>query len=216
MRPTTSIISNCVAFLITGGLLALWLLAPDPSLPAGPGEGPGEMTVALEAAPEPTPPAPAEPPAPEPVKEEPPPPPPEPVPPPPQPPEPPPPPPPEPPAEPEKEEEQPAEQMLDEDGAPIKPPPEALVPFNEEAASAFKKCLLGRTYYPSTREARKLKPHGVVGLKILIIDTKVAGIEITQSSGSPILDQAARSSVLNSGCASKGQVSGIVVTAVRY
>ena len=170
------------------------------------------MTVALETepAPEPAPPpAPAEqqqaeeqpkPPEPEPTPEP-----------------PPPPPPPEPPSEYEKEEEpEPVEQMLDEDGAPIKPPPQAMVEATEEQASAFKKCLLNRTYYPSTREARKLKPHGVVGLKILIIDAKVAGIEITQSSGSPILDQAARSSVLNSGCASKGQVSGIVVTAIRY
>jgi len=212
MRVTTGTVSNCVALLITGGLLTLWaLFAPSPS-PAGAGGSPGEMTVALETepAPEPAPPpAPAEqqqaeeqpkPPEPEPTPEP-----------------PPPPPPPEPPSEYEKEEEpEPVEQMLDEDGAPIKPPPQAMVEATEEQASAFKKCLLNRTYYPSTREARKLKPHGVVGLKILIIDAKVAGIEITQSSGSPILDQAARSSVLNSGCASKGQVSGIVVTAIRY
>ncbi len=166
------------------------------------------MTVSLEAEPAPPPAAAAEaqqaeqkPPEPEPVK------PPEP---------PPPPPPPEPPKEPAKEEEQPPEQMLDEDGAPIHASPQALVEANAEAASAYKKCLLDSTYYPSTREARKLKPHGIVGLKILIIDAKVAGIEITQSSGSPILDQAARSSVLNSGCASNGGVSGIVTATVRY
>lgn len=215
MRPTTGIISNLVGIILTGWLLALWAFFPDaPS--AGAGGPSGEMTVALES--EPTPEPPASPPAAESqqAQEAPKPPEPEPVPPPT--PEPPPPsPPPEPPREPEKQEEaQPAEQMLDEDGAPITPPPQALVEANEEAASAFKKCLNGRTYYPSTREARKLKPHGVVGLKILIMDAKVAGIEITQPSGSPILDQAARSSVLNSGCASKGQVSGIVVTTIRY
>lgn len=214
MRLTMGIISNLVGLFLTAGLLALWAFFPAASPPAGAGGPSEEMTVALEA--EPPSPAPApepekvaeEPPAPESV--------PEPV---PQPvPEPPPPPPPpEPEQPPQKEEEaQPAEQMLDEDGAPITPPPQAMVEASEEQASAFKKCLLNRTYYPSTREARKLKPHGVVGLKILIIDAKVAGIEITQSSGSQILDQAARSSVLNSGCASKGQVSGIVVTAIRY
>ncbi|CAN1721026.1 periplasmic protein TonB [Hyphomicrobium sp. 1Nfss2.1] len=215
MHVTTGSISNFMALLITGALLTLWAMMPSASEPAGAGESVGEMTVALEAepAPEPPPPAAAEP---EKAEEAPKPPEPEPVPPPV--PEPPPPPPaPEPPREPEKEEEaQPAEQMLDEDGAPITPPPQAMVEANEEQASAFKKCLLNRTYYPSTREARKLKPHGVVGLKILIIDAKVAGIEITQPSGSQILDQAARSSVLNSGCASKGQVSGIVVTTIRY
>jgi len=215
MHVTTGSISNFMALLITGALLTLWAMMPSASQPAGAGESVGEMTVALEAEPppEPPPPAAAEP---EQAEEVPKPPEPEPVPPPV--PEPPPPPPtPEPPHEPEKEEEaQPAEQMLDEDGAPITPPPQAMVEANEEQASAFKKCLLNRTYYPSTREARKLKPHGVVGLKILIIDAKVVGIEITQPSGSPILDQAARSSVLNSGCASKGQVSGIVVTTIRY
>lgn len=216
MHVTTGSISNFIALLITGALLTLWAMMPSASESAGAGEAAGEMTVALEAEPVPEPPAPAPAAEPEKVAEEPPPP--EPVPEPVPPPVPePPPPPPEPEPPPEKEEEaQPAEQMLDEDGAPITPPPQAMVEANEEQASAFKKCLLNRTYYPSTREARKLKPHGVVGLKILIIDAKVAGIEITQSSGSPILDQAARSSVLNSGCASKGQVSGIVVTAIRY
>ena len=165
MRVTTATISNFTGLLITGALLTLWALMPSASESAGAGEAAGEMTVALEAEPVPEPPAPAPPAEPEKVAEQPPPaePVPEPVPPPvPEPP----PPPPEPEPPPEKEEEaQPAEQLLDEDGAPIKPPPQALVEANEEQASAFKKCLLNRTYYPSTREARKLKPHGVVGLK---------------------------------------------------
>lgn len=216
MRVSTATISNFIGLLITAALLTLWAMMPSASEPASGSEPAGEMTVALEAepVPEPPPPAAAEP---EQAEEVPKPPEPEAVPPPIPEPPPPPPPPAEPPPEPQKEEEaQPAEQMLDEDGAPITPPPQAMVEANEEQASAFKKCLLNRTYYPSTREARKLKPHGVVGLKILIIDAKVAGIEIMQPSGSQILDQAARSSVLNSGCASKGQVSGIVVTTIRY
>jgi protein TonB len=208
MRDPFDLLANIAGLTIVGSLVAWFHLAPPSTINGPMIGGVKEVELALEAAPEP-------PPAPEPqaseTQPEPDPQPTPPV----EPPPPPPPPEPEPPKE-EPPEEVEQEHLLDEEGAPVTPPPQALVQVSEQSASAYKTCLLKRTYYPSTKEARRLKPHGVVGIKILIIEKKIAGIEITQSSGSEILDQAARSSVLNSRCEAKGELFGIIIAAIRF
>lgn len=204
MRDRAEFLSNLAAATV----LAVLVAGVGSMLPGAAGKGdagpPGEMTIALEAAPEPEPPAPASEQSAAPVEQ------------PPEPPPPPvvPPPPPPVPDPPELEEPEEAEQLINAEGAPVAPPPE-LAPVSEAAVSAFRTCLQKHARYPSTKAARKLKPHGTVTLKISVSGGAVTNIEITTSSGSPILDQAARSSVLNSGCGSLGE-TGIVTGTIVY
>lgn len=206
MREPTELISNVTGLFAIAGLAALIAVMPR-EVPAGPGGPPGEIAIALEAAAEPTPeppkpeeppPAPAVPEPPQPVVET-----------------PPPPPPPELEPAPPDQPPEPPEQLIDEDGAPITAPPD-LKQATEEVNTKFGACLAKRTFYPSTKEARRLKPHGVVHLKAFVDgDGKIVSIEITKSSGSPILDQAARSSVQKSGCGALGK-SSILTGVIAY
>ena len=210
MADPAEITSNVAAMLVVAVVSAWFALRPPArELPVGPGGSP-TMELALEAISEPikaeepkVEPAAAAPPPPEP-------PPPEPTP--PSPPEPPPPPPPMEPVPDTPEPPKPVEMLMDEDGekSKIKPLAEA----TEAITKAFRTCLQKHTVYPSSKEARKLKPHGVVSLSISVEKGVIVGIEITKSSGSPILDQAARSSVLNSGCGELGESSVVTGTIV--
>lgn len=178
-----------------------------PAVPERAAGGPPSMEVSLESAP-----------APEPAKEEPaeaqtPPPQPEPV----QPVEIPPPPPP-PPQEvqeekPADEAPKPPEMLVDDEGETTKL--SKLDTVAPELNSKFADCVLKKATYPSTKEARKLKPRGLVELKAYVSDGKILAIEIVTSSGSSILDAAARSTVQNSGC---GPIvgNGVVVGGLKY
>lgn len=103
--------------------------------------------------------------------------------------------------------------LLDEDGDTTNLHKlEAAAP---ELNSAFANCVLSKAVYPSTKEARKLKPHGTVQLKAYVSEGKILAVEILSSSGSPILDAAARSTVINSGC---GPIvtNGVVFGGLQY
>lgn len=202
MRDWTATISNSVALAIIIGAVALIMTIPAPAERRGESSGGPPMEISLESAPaEPPaekasepPPAPSEPPQPEP-------------------PPPPPPPPPEEPEQKQPEEPKPQEMLLDEDGDTTNLHKlEAAAP---ELNSAFANCVLSKAVYPSTKEARKLKPHGTVQLKAYVSEGKILAVEILSSSGSPILDAAARSTVINSGC---GPIvtNGVVFGGLQY
>lgn len=73
-------------------------------------------------------------------------------------------------------------------------------------AAAFRACLAGAPY-PSSKDARLQKPSGSVGIVV-----SGGGASVSRSSGSAILDQAARSRAM--ACASAaggGTLSGVVV-----
>lgn len=68
--------------------------------------------------------------------------------------------------------------------------------------AAFRACLQAHARYPSSKEARLLNPRGVAGLVVSISGGEIVAVNVTRSSGSSLLDAAARSSVLGSGCGS--------------
>ncbi|MBB4199006.1 hypothetical protein CCR94_17835 [Rhodoblastus sphagnicola] len=70
------------------------------------------------------------------------------------------------------------------------------------SAAAFRSCLQARSHYPTSKEARLQHPHGAVGVSVSLSGGSIVGVAITSSSGSTLLDQAARSSVASSGCGS--------------
>jgi protein TonB len=82
----------------------------------------------------------------------------------------------------------------------------------EENASAFRACLQKSARYPSSKEARKHKPHGAVVLKAIVANGVITGVEIVKSSGSAILDEAAKTSVMKSGCGSKVEANSVAGT----
>jgi outer membrane biosynthesis protein TonB len=63
---------------------------------------------------------------------------------------------------------------------------------------AFRSRLFKFVKYPTSKAARKLKPFGTVKYKISVVNSAITEIEITESSGSPILDQAVKSAILSS------------------
>lgn len=65
----------------------------------------------------------------------------------------------------------------------------------------------------------KKKLHGRVVMNVVITDGKITAVTVTSSSGTPVLDELARSSALNSGCGlpEKGRaISGTFVGTVVY
>ena len=68
--------------------------------------------------------------------------------------------------------------------------------------AAFQACLRAHTRYPTSKEARLENPHGVVGVAVSLSGGAIVSVGVTSSSGSSILDTAARASVLYSGCGS--------------
>ena len=193
MVERTAILSNAIGVALTLALVA-GLLALPSAAPAGLAGAPASVEIALESAPpappppepEPVQPQTAAPPPPE-IPQ---------TPPPDQPPPPPPTPPPvenpEPPKEADPEPPKPESILRDEDGEKIA---QAQVQQLDPQVAARVNALLGRiSKYPeaSTRKL-KAKPRGQVGVEITIVDGKVSAVEVVQSSGSPILDQAAKS-----------------------
>lgn len=120
--------------------------------------------------------------------------------------------------EPPKPEEPPPkeiEPVMDEgenQNSPQKAPPP---PVSETAAEKFRACLEAKTSYPSSREARKSKPHGVVAYIAVVENDQIARAEIITGSGSEILDNAALATVLKSKCGLLGE-SGTVQGRIRY
>jgi len=75
----------------------------------------------------------------------------------------------------------------------------------------FGNCLQRHAIYPTTKEAFKQLPHGNVQRAVSVSGGAIIAIDIIKSSGSAILDTAARSSVLTSGCgaiAGSGKLTG--------
>ncbi|WP_127079699.1 energy transducer TonB [Rhodomicrobium lacus] len=85
----------------------------------------------------------------------------------------------------------------------------------EKEASAFRTCLQKSARYPSSKEARKLKPHGTVVLEVHVQSGAIENVLIVKSSGSSILDEAAKASVLKSGCGAKSE-SSILSGSIAY
>ncbi|RAI17814.1 energy transducer TonB, partial [Rhodoblastus acidophilus] len=83
------------------------------------------------------------------------------------------------------------------------------------SAAAFRACLQAHARYPTSKEARQQNPHGAVGVSVSVSGGAIAGVSVTSSSGSGLLDQAARASVLSSGCGSAAggasQLTGRIV-----
>jgi len=65
---------------------------------------------------------------------------------------------------------------------------------------AFRGCLQAHARYPTSKEARLENPRGSVGVSVSISGGEITGVAVISSSGSQVLDAAARSSVLSSGC----------------
>jgi outer membrane biosynthesis protein TonB len=201
MGEPTHIISNVTAGVVIGGLTAFVMLLPaSPASRAG-AAGPRAEEFSIEAAPpEPEPPKPEEPKpvaaaAPEPVVAE--------V-------TPPSPPPPEEPQKTSQEPPKPVEMLKDEDGEVTKGQVVAVV--TEEVKAEFAKCLRKNMTYPSSREAQKQQPHGAVHMSITYSGAKLVAFEVLKSSGSPILDQTARSNVLTSDCGSVANSGWLTIT----
>lgn len=206
MGEPAQIISNVTAALVVAGLTALLALSPPAPAAAPAGPGPNGVEMSLEAAaPEPEPPK-EEPPAPAA-------PPPEPTPPEPTPPEPPTPPPPQPEAEeppkPDEEPPKPVEMLQDEDGEKAKFT--ALPTVSEEVKVQYQKCLIKHMALPNTKEIRKNRPRGTVEVVIYYSDGKLQAMEIGESSGSPIIDLAARNNVKNSDCGPVAKTGSIKI-----
>jgi len=196
MREPTEIISNISALLVICVASALVL-----SLPASPEQkptaGPGSVELSLEAA---APEVPPEPPKPEPAVEppapvaEPTPPPPEPETPPPQPETA------EEPPKPDEEPPKPVEMLMDEDGEKSKLRQPALVAVSEEVKSKFQSCLRKYMVGLTAKESKKAGQRGPVRVTLSYDDNKLLALEIVQGSGSPLVDQRARTNALNSDC----------------
>ena len=73
-------------------------------------------------------------------------------------------------------------------------------PRSAGSAVQFRGCLQAHSRYPTSKEARLENPHGVVGVSVSLAGGAIVGVNVISSSGSPILDAAARESVLFSGC----------------
>ena len=99
--------------------------------------------------------------------------------------------------------------MADEGERPPPPPPP---PVSEEAAAKFRSCLQKHMAYPSTKEALKKRPRGKVIVRAVVSPEGVTSHEITTPSGSPILDQAAVTTLLKSGCGLLGESGSVVGT----
>lgn len=206
--------SNGLGFLATGAIVAFVLSLP-PGSPASQG-APATVEITLdELAPSPPPPdpepvqtAPPPPPAP-PVAE-----------PPPVQPEPPPPPPP-PVKQPEEQKApdpelpKPETILRDDEGQKVQQAP--MQELDPQAAARIKAHLAQIAKYPAA-STRKLtvKPRGRVGLAITIVDGKVQAVEVVQSSGSSILDQAAKSIALASDMSFVGPGSFKFTGAIQY
>ena len=80
--------------------------------------------------------------------------------------------------------------------------PKASPASSASQAAQFRACLQSRARYPTSKEARLQNPHGGVGVSVSLAGSSITGVSITASSGSSLLDQAARSSILSSGCGS--------------
>lgn len=77
---------------------------------------------------------------------------------------------------------------------------------SSDNVAAFRSCLAGAPY-PSSKDARLQKPSGSVGIAV-----SGGGASVTRSSGSAILDSAARSrAVACASAAGGGTLSGVVV-----
>jgi outer membrane biosynthesis protein TonB len=204
MRERDGIISNLAALAVAAVLLTgVIRTIPEPSKPVPLQNG---VEVSLEAAEEPKPeekpqagkePAAASLETPQPVEPTP-------------PAETPPPPPPPPPAEPAPEAKpeetakteeapKPPEPLLDPEGELAKGAEERQ-PATQKEVSAFTACLQGKVRYPSSKITGKRKPHGIVVVTVTISKGAIKEVGIAKSSGSPVLDEAAASSVLASGC----------------
>jgi periplasmic protein TonB len=182
MRERSEIISNTSGLAVVAGLTALFIFAP-PALPELPPQAAGpDVEISLEAPPEQAPPEPA-------VEA---------------PPPPPPPPPPEEPPPPEPPKTVDTQQDPDAEAAQAA--------RQEENASAFRACLQKTARYPSSKEARKYKPHGAVVVKAIIAKGVITGVEVIKSSGSAVLDEAAKASVMKSGCGSKVEGNSVAGT----
>jgi protein TonB len=68
------------------------------------------------------------------------------------------------------------------------------------SAGAFRSCLQAHKHAPTGKDALLQKPHGTVSVQVSISGGSIVGVSIIGSSGSTILDQAARSGVFGSGC----------------
>lgn len=194
MREPTEIISNISALLVICAVSAIVLSLPASPEPK-PAAGPGPVELSLEAvAPEPPkeepktePPAPTQPPVAEP-------PPPEPVTPPPQPETA------EEPPKPDEEPPKPVEMLMDEDGEKSKLRQPALVAVSEEVKSKFQSCLRKYMVGLTAKESKKAGQRGPVRVTLAYEDNKLLALEIIQASGSPLVDQRARTNALNSDC----------------
>jgi periplasmic protein TonB len=69
-----------------------------------------------------------------------------------------------------------------------------------EKQTAFFGCLQKHFAYPRSREALKKKLKGTVVVRITTVGGEITKVEIATSSGSSILDDAAKASALKSGC----------------
>ena len=68
------------------------------------------------------------------------------------------------------------------------------------AAAQFNACLQAKAKYPTSKEARLQNPHGTVGVQVTLSGSTITAVTITASSGSALLDQAAKSGILSSDC----------------
>jgi TonB family protein len=68
------------------------------------------------------------------------------------------------------------------------------------AAALFNACLQAKAKYPTSKEARLQNPHGTVGVQVTLSGSTITSVTIVSSSGSPLLDQAAKAGILSSDC----------------
>jgi TonB family protein len=194
MAERSEILSNLAGLAVAG--LVMWQLMTPAAQSAGPGGGAplGEPMTIDTTPPEPELPPPPPQPTPPPMESPPPPPPPveEPK-----------------PEEPPKPDEKAEIKPVAEEGERPPPPPP---PVSEEAAAKFRSCLQKHMAYPSTKEALKKRPKGKVVVRAVVSPEGVTSHEIMTSSGSPILDSAAVTTLLKSGCGLLGESGSVTGT----
>lgn len=84
--------------------------------------------------------------------------------------------------------------------AEVRPPGSASSTKSLSAAAQFNACLQAKAKYPTSKEARLQNPHGTVGVLVKLSGAVITAVTITESSGSGLLDQAARAGILSSDC----------------
>jgi outer membrane biosynthesis protein TonB len=106
----------------------------------------------------------------------------------------------------------PVEMLQDEDGEKSKVLEPARQVVSEEIKERFQGCLRKFMVGFTAKEAKKAGDRGPVQVTLSYQDGKLLALDITQSSGSPLVDQRARTNTLSSDCGKVVKTGSVSIT----